>query len=200
MLLPWAGAGPHNVLAGALTSALVLSRGFAAKSSAVHAPKSSSKKGKASTTDAARGKARAAPKVPRASSAYSMFIKDHASLHMAGGKTAPEAVRELASKWKTLSDAERAPYNARAAEAKATVAAAREAAKANRKPLAPYATFVSETMGALRTEQPGLSAPEYMQMVAVRWKELPQADKERRKQEHSAAVAAWEQRQAGATA
>lgn len=142
----------------------------------------------------------AADKPARAVSAYAFFVKEQASARKGeDGLKASELMKKIAGEWKALQEHEKAPYNRSAAESKAASAEARAADKtakqAARGPPSAYNIFCGEVAAEFRNAQQPMKGPDLLRTAAARWKEMPAADKERRKAAADAAKVAWKAQQ-----
>jgi hypothetical protein len=145
-----------------------------------------------------RKKSATAGDVPRALTAYAIFIQQTSSRWFAGGATGKDALRRAGEAWGAMSDTEKAPYVALALKSKLAAAAARgeaeKKADAERAPLTAYAAFVAETVARRRDEEPGgepRSGKQRLMDAAAAWRGLPESEKVKRQQAASSARAEW---------
>lgn len=134
-------------------------------------------------------------KIPRALGAYNFFIRDRSAALKQPGAKNTDLMKAAAQEWKTLTPAQKKPYEDLAAQSKAETAAAREVVKSNKAPPSAYNAWCSEVVKDLKSSNPNMKAPEMMREAAARWKVLPEPDKERRKAEAKDAKDAWSQQQ-----
>lgn len=138
------------------------------------------------------------PTLPRALSAYTFFVKEQAGSNIGGGK---DLLLRCAEKWHAMGDAQKAPYLSLAEKSKEDSARMRAAAKAEAKakagPLMHYTAYVQEVLPSLRAANPGLESKEYLKLASGQWKQLPEAERERRKAAYHKARDAWMQSQGG---
>lgn len=123
---------PSALSAAAALPALQLLRGGAVQQQCCFATKAKKAAAAPYVEDAKKSKAKkkevkaAAPKAAakegtkRAPSAFNMYVKAHASSISSG--TAADRMKRMSQEWKTLSDADKAPYLQQAAAAKAETA------------------------------------------------------------------------------
>jgi len=139
-----------------------------------------------------KAKAAAAGAVPRALSAYTLFMKDKAKETMRReGLSAPDAMRALSARWAALPAAERAPYAQEADLSKAASAAARAELKARRPPPSAYMAFAAEVVRGLRASDPSAPPTQGMRLAGERWRRLSAGEKAALGEAARAARDAW---------
>jgi hypothetical protein len=128
------------------------------------------------------------PKLPRALSAYNFFMQERAKKSTDGSRA---TLTDLAAEWKQLSAADRAPYEALAADSKQASAAARDAAKSAAKaaqgPQSAYQQFTAQFITASRAAGQTVGIKE----AAAAWKALPESERAARSAEAQRQRAAW---------
>lgn len=131
--------------------------------------------------------------VPRALSAYNLFVKSAGTEFKGKGMKGPQVLQVLRDRWQGLSDQEKAAYVQQAAEEKVRAATARQQLKASRPPVHTnaYTSYVSEVLPTIKQQHPGLPITEYFKLVAAQWKALPEGDITRRKEAAKKAMDTW---------
>eukprot|EP00775_Hariotina_reticulata_P007968 gene7968-8166_t len=132
--------------------------------------------------------------IPRALSAYTLFIKEQAASRKGTGKGAT-FLQELAQEWKALPDAQKEPYQQQAAAMKSSSSELRAANKAAKAPGSAYNQWCKEEFVRLNINNPGLKGVEYIRLAAQSWKALPEAEKAARKDAAAKAREDWKQQQ-----
>jgi hypothetical protein len=145
---------------------------------------------------AAKKKASAGDKPPRAVSAYAFFIKQQSSARKGeDGLNAPGMMKRLGAEWKALQDSDKQPYMELAAKSKADVAELRAADKGKRGPPSAYNIFCGEVAAEFRAKQQKVKGPDLLREASQRWKALPATELQRRKNEAQVAKDAWKAQQ-----
>mmetsp|Transcript_68222 Transcript_68222/g.215813 ORF Transcript_68222/g.215813 Transcript_68222/m.215813 type:complete len:183 (+) Transcript_68222:130-678(+) len=124
-------------------------------------------------------------KKPRATSAYVFFVKDKFNTFKTDGEKLGDTSKKVSAAWKAMSNAEKAPYEAKAAISKKEVAAMiEEAAPADSKPpkakraMSGYNLFTKEKMEESRRLYPNLANKDHMKSTSGLWKNMREAEKQ----------------------
>jgi len=93
--------------------------------------------------------------------------------------TAPERMKEMASKWKNLTESEKKPYIEKSQKARQSYVKAVELYKQNKpkRPLSPYIIFANEVRGSVSTSNPGLPVTEIAKKIGGMWRNLTETEK-----------------------
>ena len=138
-------------------------------------------------------KAKTSKPAPRSTSAWSFYVKEMAPKVRSEGVSYLEVLKEVSARWKTLSDAEKAPFQQLHLQSKEQADKAKEEIKANRAPPTGYARFVKNTLPSIQAQMPGLTASERLVEVAKKWKAMSTAEKQEILREGKAEVAKWKE-------
>ena len=98
-----------------------------------------------------------------------------------------ERVRSAAARWRSLSEAEKRPWQERARAARAAYRQQLSEYEsrfvtpnaAPKRPMTGYTLFSSRRLPALQAAQPGRPVPDYMTQVGKEWRALPEEEKRR---------------------
>jgi hypothetical protein len=98
-----------------------------------------------------------------------------------------ERVRAAAGRWRSLSEAEKQPWQERARAARETYRKQLSEYErrfvtpnaAPKRPMTGYTLFSSRRLPALQAAQPGRPVPDYMTQVGKEWKALPEEERRR---------------------
>jgi len=122
----------------------------------------------------------------RPTSAYVAFIKKshkkYSQEHPNDG--APAVLKGLSEKWKTLSDAEKKPFNEEAKKDKARFEKEKSVVAKNappKRPLTPFIIFSSEVRKSIIAEKPDVKVSEVAKKCGEKWRKLSDTEKEKYK-------------------
>ena len=148
-------------------------------------------KAKGTATTTKKKKAKAAPRVPRAKSAYQLFVSDAMTgvLVEDGMMGVKLSMGDAAGRWKAMSHEEKAPFEERALQGKATAAAAkagpnsrktagRSKASDVRRARTGYQVYVGDALKGLLPNGPSPNQKMSMADAAAAWRGLSDAEKE----------------------
>ena len=129
------------------------------------------------------------PKLKRPMSAYFIFCEDKRKEAKEANADKPLTAADLSGMWKALSDEDKEPFNAKAAELKAEYDAKRPPTKteqkqnakadAPKKARSAYFIFASEMRPSILVEFPGIKVTEVAKIIGAKWKELSAEDKKK---------------------